>query len=199
VFPIDEARAISKICREHEVAVHLDGARLFNAQAATGVNASEWASCADTVSFCFSKGLGAPIGSMVVGTSEVIEEARRLRKRLGGGMRQVGVIAAAARVAVETGPQRLHEDHENARRLAEGLAELHADSVDLSAVETNMVYVDVRPFGKRGPDVTEALASRNVITLPGAGGVMRFVTHRDVDAAGVERALEALREVLTNS
>jgi threonine aldolase len=199
VFPIDEARAISKICRENEVAVHLDGARLFNAQAATGVNASEWAACADTISFCFSKGLGAPIGSMVVGTEEVIVEARRLRKRLGGGMRQVGVIAAAARVAIETGPQRLHEDHENARRLAEGLAELHAGSVDLSKVETNMVYVDVRPFGKRGPEVTEALASKNVITLPGAGGVMRFVTHRDVDAAGVERALEALREVLTSS
>ncbi|MGH2807738.1 MAG: threonine aldolase family protein, partial [Actinomycetota bacterium] len=158
---------------------------------------SEWAACADTVSFCFSKGLGAPIGSMVVGSNEVIEEARRLRKRLGGGMRQVGVIAAAARVAIETGPQRLHEDHANARRLAEGLADLHGEAVDLTKVETNMVYVDVRPFGKRGPDVTEALATKGVITLPGAGGIMRFVTHRDVDAPGIERALEALRQVLT--
>jgi threonine aldolase len=112
-------------------------------------------------------------------------------------MRQVGVIAAAARVAIEAGPQRLHEDHANARRLAEGLAGLHAESVDLSKVETNMVYVDVRPFGKRGPEVTEALASRGVITLPGAGGVMRFVTHRDIDTPGIDRALQALKEVLT--
>jgi threonine aldolase len=93
----------------------------------------------------------------------------------------------------------MHEDHENARRLAEGLAELHADAVDLSKVETNMVYVDVRPFGKRGPEVTEALAAKGVITLPGSGGVMRFVTHRDVDADGIERALAALKEVLTSA
>ena len=197
VFPLDEAQAISKICRENDVAVHLDGARLFNAQAATGVPAAEWAACADTVSFCFSKGLGAPIGSMVVGSKEVIAEARRLRKRMGGGMRQVGVIAAAARVAIETGVDRLAEDHANARRLAEGLAELNADSVDISRVETNMVYVDLRPFSKRGPEVRDEMAEHGIITLAGGPDVMRLVTHRDVDADGVERALAAFRTVLT--
>ena len=197
VFPLDEARAISKICRENDVAVHLDGARLFNAQAATGVPAAEWAACADTVSFCFSKGLGAPIGSMVVGTNEVVAEARRLRKRMGGGMRQVGVIAAAARVAIETGVDRLAEDHANAKRLAEGLAELNPDSVDISRVETNMVYVDLRPFSKRGPEVRDEMAEHGIVTLAGGPDVMRLVTHRDVDADGVERALEAFRTVLT--
>src|SRR5206468_3983083 len=116
VFPIDEARAVSKVARERGVAVHVDGARIFNAQIATGVPAAEWAACADTIAFCFSKGLGAPIGSMVCSSNDVIAEAHRLRKRLGGGMRQVGVIAAAARVAIEAGVERLAEDHANARR-----------------------------------------------------------------------------------
>ena len=196
IFPLDEARAISKICRENDVAVHLDGARIFNAQAATGDNVSEWAACADTVSFCFSKGLGAPIGSMVVGSRDVITEARRLRKRMGGGMRQVGVIAAAARVAIETGIERLSEDHANATRLAEGLHELNADAVDLSKVETNMIYVDLRPFSKRGPEVRDELMERGIVTIAAGPDVMRLVTHRDVDSAGIDRALGAFRAVL---
>src|SRR5918996_6293103 len=151
IFPIDEARAVSKVAGERGVAVHLDGARVFNAQAATGIAAREWAACADTITFCFSKGLGAPIGSMVCSSAEIIAEAHRLRKRLGGGMRQVGVIAAAARVALETGPDRLHEDHANALRLAEGIAELDPDAVDRASVETNMVYVDLARFGKTDP------------------------------------------------
>ena len=197
VFPLEEAQAISKICRENDVSVHLDGARLFNAQAATGIPAAEWAATADTVSFCFSKGLGAPVGSMVVGSTEVIKEARRLRKRMGGGMRQVGVIAAAARVAIETGVDRLADDHANARRLAEGLIELHPDAVDLSKVETNMVYVDLRPFSKRGPEVRDELAQHGIVTLAAGADVMRLVTHRDVDSDGIERALIAFKAVLT--
>lgn len=196
VFPLEEAQAISKICRENEVAVHLDGARIFNAQAATGIAAAEWAACADTVSFCFSKGLGAPIGSMVVGSTEVVKEARRLRKRMGGGMRQVGVIAAAARVAIETGVDRLAEDHANARLLAEGLSDLDADAVDISTVETNMVYVDLRPFSKRGPEVRDELARHGIITLAAGPDIMRLVTHRDVDSGGIERALRAFEAVL---
>jgi len=197
IFPLDEAQAISKICRENQVAVHLDGARLFNAQAATGIRAAEWAATADTVSFCFSKGLGAPVGSMVVGSAEVIAEARRLRKRMGGGMRQVGVIAAAARVAIETGVDRLIDDHDNAKRLARGLAELHPDAVDVSRVETNMVYVDLRPFSKRGPEVRDELARHGIVTLAAGPDVMRLVTHRDVDRDGIERSLVAFKAVLT--
>lgn len=196
IFPIEEARAVSKVAHDAGAAVHLDGARIFNAQAATGVAAAEWAACADTVSFCFSKGLGAPVGSMVCSTSAVIDEARVLRKRLGGGMRQVGVLAAAARVALETGPARLAEDHANARRLAEGLKELHEDAVDLDTVETNMVYLNLAPFSIQAPEVSAALKERGVITLGLPGSAMRLVAHRDVDEADIERALEALRGVL---
>ena len=195
VFPLETARAISAVCRERGVGVHLDGARLFNAQAATGTPASEWAACADTVSFCFSKGLGAPIGSMVVSTRDRIAEARRLRKRLGGGMRQVGVIAAAARVALTGGVDRLAEDHANARRLAEGLAEIDAGAVDLSGVETNMVYVNLTHFGVPGRRVMEEMRKEGVITLALADDGMRLVTHRDVSAEDVETSLKAFRKV----
>ena len=112
-------------------------------------------------------------------------------------MRQVGVIAAAARVAIETGVDRLADDHANARRLAEGLAELNPDSVDLSRVETNMVYVDLQPFSKRAAEVRDEMAEHGVVTLAGGPDVMRLVTHRDVDADGIERALEAFRVVLS--
>jgi len=197
IFPIDEARSIAKVCREREVSVHIDGARIFNAEVATGTPAAEWASCAETVTFCFSKGLGAPVGSMVCSTREVITEGRRLRKRLGGGMRQAGVLAAAARVALDIGVERLAEDHANARRLAEGLLELHPDSVDLASVETNMVYLDLRPFSKLAAQVSEGLRAQGVLTLGSTYGAMRLVTHRDVDADDIERALDALRTVLT--
>jgi threonine aldolase len=197
VLPIDEARAVAKVCRERDVAVHLDGARIFNAQVATGVPAREWAACADTITFCFSKGLGAPIGSMVCSTADVIGEGRRLRKRLGGGMRQVGVLAAAARVALDTGVQRLAEDHDNARRLAEGLADLAPDVVDLDRVETNMVYLNLRPFGLDAPELSRALLQRGVLTLGLPGQAMRLVTHRDVSRAALDRALEALRAALS--
>jgi threonine aldolase len=196
IFPLEEAQAIAKVCDERDVAVHLDGARLFNAQAATGIAAKEWAACVDTLTFCFSKGLGAPIGSMVCSTSERIAEAHRLRKRLGGGMRQVGVIAAAARVALETGPERLIEDHVNARRLAQGLSELHESAVDPSSVETNMVYVDLTPFSKSGPEVAAGLLSEGVLTIASGQSTMRLVTHRDVSADDIEVALAALRKVV---
>ena len=195
IFPIDEARAVSKVAHEAGAAVHLDGARLFNAEAATGVPAREWAACAETVTFCFSKGLGAPIGSMVCSSRKLIREGRRIRKRLGGGMRQVGVIAAAAQVAIETGIERLAEDHANAKRLAEGLVDLDPAAVELERVETNMVYLNLRPFGKQGGEVSEALYERGIVTL-GAGDEMRLVAHRDVDAGDIDVALEALREVL---
>jgi threonine aldolase len=196
VFPIDEARAISKVCRDQKVGVHLDGARLFNAQAATGIPAREWAACADTVTFCFSKGLGAPVGSMVVSTAGAIAEARRIRKRLGGGMRQVGVIAAAARVALETGVERLAEDHANARRLAEGLADLDPVAVDIESVETNMVFLSLEPFGISAPEVSNAMRERGILTLGLPGHSMRLVTHRDVSAAGIETALAAFKGCL---
>jgi threonine aldolase len=196
VFPIDEARAITKVCREREVAVHLDGARIFNAQVAAGVPAREWAACADTVTFCFSKGLGAPVGSMVCADASTVAAARRLRKRMGGGMRQVGVLAAAARVALETGVERLAEDHANARRLAHALADLDPEAVDPGTVETNMVYLDLRPWRRTAPEVSDALRAEGVLTLGFPGHSMRLVTHRDVSSDDLDRALAALRKVL---
>jgi threonine aldolase len=196
IFPLDEARAIAKVCRERGAAVHLDAARIFNAQVATGTPAREWAGCADTLSFCFSKGLGAPVGSMVCSSAERIASGRRLRKRLGGGMRQAGVLAAAARVALENGVERLAEDHANARRLAEGLAELHPECVDPSAVETNMVYLDLRPFGRVASEVRDSLLPEGILTLGLPGHMMRLVTHRDVGRDDIEKALGVLRKVL---
>ena len=195
IFPIDEARAIRKISAERDVAVHLDGARLFNAQAATGTPAREWAECADTVSFCFSKGLGAPIGSMVVSSAERIAEARRLRKRLGGGMRQVGVIAAAARVALETGVDRLAEDHANARILAEGIAEVNPAAVELDLVQTNMVYLNLEPLGITSPELSDGLREQGILTLGFPGHSMRLVTHRDVSESQTRVALDRMRSV----
>lgn len=197
IFPIDEARGVAKVCRERSVAVHIDGARIFNAQAATGIPASDWAECADTITFCFSKGLGAPVGSMVCSTGEVITEAHRLRKRLGGGMRQVGVLAAAARVALESGVERLAEDHANARRLAEGLAGLHPGAIEVASVETNMVYLDLTPFSKKSTEVSSALRAEGILTLATLPGKMRLVTHRDVGSGDIDRSLEALRAVLS--
>ncbi len=195
VFPIDEARAVASAARATGAAVHVDGARIFNAQVATGVPAREWAAVADTLTFCFSKGLGAPIGSMVVGDAEVIREARRIRKRLGGGMRQVGVLAAAARVALDTGVERLAEDHDNARALAEGLADIASGCVDPTEVETNMVYVDVTPFGGDAAEVSAALRRAGILTVGGPTTSMRLVTHRDVDAAEIDAVLLAFKEL----
>lgn len=196
IFPLDEARAISKVCREAGVAVHLDGARIFNAQAATGTPAKEWAACADTVTFCFSKGLGAPVGSMVCSSRELIAEARRVRKRLGGGMRQAGVLAAAARVALETGPARLAEDHANARLLAEAVAEIHPEAVDLAGVETNMIYLNLKPFSRTADEVSSGLAEDAIVTLGSPTPTMRLVTHRDVDAEDIDKVIASLRRLL---
>jgi threonine aldolase len=191
IFPIDEARAVAKVAREHGARVHLDGARIFNAEVASGVAAREWAECTDTITFCFSKGLGAPIGSMLCGSADLLSEGRRLRKRLGGGMRQVGVIAAAARVALDTGVDRLAEDHAAARALAEGLAELDSRVCDPTAVETNMVYADFSVFGRSAVEIADRVLADGIVTLGLPGGVMRLVTHRDVPRDGVGRALAA--------
>jgi threonine aldolase len=195
VVPIDAFRGMTKIARERGIKVHLDGARIFNASIASGVHVREYAAEIDTLSFCFSKGLGAPIGSMVVGPKDVVERARRVRKMLGGGMRQVGVICAAAKVALETGVDRLKEDHDNAKRLAEGIAEFWPEAVDPALVETNIVYLDT---GDRDAGhVTSTLHDQDVrVGVMGARQI-RCVTHSGVDAGGIERAIEAFRAALS--
>jgi threonine aldolase len=194
VMPVEELRAIRKVADEARVPIHLDGARIFNAAVAAGVDVTEWTREVDTMMFCVSKGLGAPIGSLLCGPAELMREARRLKILFGGAWRQAGVVAAAGLVALEEGPRRLHEDHDRARRLAEGLAETFPGSVDLDRVETNMVLVDTSVMGL---DPLEA-ASR--IKEEGVGCTIvpprvRMVTHVDISDGDVETALAAWRRV----
>jgi len=188
VMPIDELRAVRKVADDAGVPVHLDGARLFNAAASTGVDASEYAREVDTVMFCVSKGLGAPIGSLLCGPAETMPEARRLWILFGGAWRQAGIMAAAGIVALERGSERLGEDHARAKRLAEGVADLLPSSIDLSQVETNMVLVDTEAVGLGVLDTVERLASLGV-GVTHTGTHVRMVTHVDVHDDDVDVAL----------
>jgi len=191
----EEIAAVAAVAHAAGVPVHLDGARLFNAAVALKRPPADFARHVDSVTFCVSKGLGAPVGSVVCGSAEFVERARRWRKMLGGGMRQVGVLAAAGIVALEQMVDRLAEDHANARRLAEGLAKTQGLRVDLASVETNIVIVRV----DRGPAATEELvkgcAARKVKVHAMGPAAIRCVTHKDVDAEDISRALQAFREL----
>lgn len=192
VIPIKIMEATSARAKEHGLAVHIDGARIFNASIASGVPAERYAACADTIQFCFSKGLGAPVGSIVCGSADAIAEIRYIRKRMGGGMRQAGVIAAAARVAL-AGRDRLVEDHILARKLGEALAEKFPGTVDPAGIETNMVRVDFPKLGMTWDEVSGRLAAAGIKANPPQAGVAwRLVTHRDVDAGDVDRLIGAL-------
>jgi threonine aldolase len=191
----EDIAGVAAVAHEAGVPVHLDGARLFNAAVALRRPAAEFAHPVDSVTFCISKGLSAPVGSVICGSAEFIERARRWRKLLGGGMRQVGVLAAAGIVALERMVDRLAEDHANARRLGEGLAKLPGLRVDLASVQTNIVIVRV----ERGPAATAELvsgcAARKVKVHAMSPAAIRCVTHKDVDAEDISRALEAFREL----
>ncbi|MBV9160108.1 MAG: threonine aldolase, partial [Pseudonocardiales bacterium] len=180
---------------EHNISLHLDGARLFNASVAMGVPAVEIARYADSVQFCLSKGLGAPVGSVVAGTTGFIRGVRRVRKMLGGGMRQAGVLAAAGLVALEEHP-RLAEDHANARRLAEGLAGIEGISVDLEAVVTNIVFFRVTDERWTWQTFVAAAAERGLAIAELGHGRLRAVTHSGVTSADVDRAVEIVNEIL---
>ena len=196
MYPPETLREIRRIATAHGMAVHLDGARLFNASLATGTPVGELAAHADSVTFCLSKGLGAPVGSVVVGTRAFIDRARRARKMLGGGMRQAGILAAAGLVALETMVDRLREDHENARLLAEGLAALPGIVIDLSRVQTNIVIFTVERRDLDAPGLILKLAEQGIKALSISQDSIRMVTHKDVDRGGILRVLEALRTIL---
>ena len=196
------ANQITDICERAHAAglkVHLDGARVFNAAVALGVEVAEMASNLDSVMFCLSKGLGAPVGSMVVGAHGFIEKARIYRKMFGGGMRQVGVLAAAGRIALEESPKRLNIDHQNAQRLAEGIAQIPSLRIDARSVKTNIVIFDCKETGMDAVQLCDGLKPHGVWALDTAPYSVRFVTHCDVGAPGIERALEVLRAVVTKS
>jgi threonine aldolase len=194
VMTVEDLRAIRKVADEAHAPIHLDGARIFNAATAADLDVTEWTHEADTMMFCVSKGLGAPVGSLVCGAADAIREARRLKILFGGAWRQAGIVAAAGLIALEEGPKRLHEDHARARRLAEGLAELMPRALDPSGVETNMVYVDTEATGLRPLEAIERLAALGV-GATFVSGKVRLVTHVDVDDEGIGLALDAWRSV----
>jgi threonine aldolase len=197
VLPRARAEEICQRAHALKLPVHLDGARIFNASVALGETVAALSRPADSVMFCLSKGLGAPVGSMLLGTRAFIEEARRWRKLLGGGMRQAGVLAAAGLVALEETPPRLHEDHENAQLLARGLAELSGVRIDPEQVRTNIVIFDVS--GTRiGPDEICARLEKRGVLASGFGTSIRMVTHYDVSRADIETALNELKKVISN-
>jgi threonine aldolase len=183
-------KAVADVAHAHGAKVHLDGSRLFNAAVALKVSAASLCADADSVNICFSKGLGAPIGSAIAGPREFIAQCRRYRKMVGGGMRQVGVLAAAALVALEDGPKRLHEDHANAVAFAQALAESPTFDCDVASVETNMVLFGVR--GSQGEGLHETWRAAGVAVNDVGGGRFRAVTHLDVSR---EDVLEAARRV----
>ena len=196
VYPLEDLDEICDRAHERDLRVHMDGARIFNAAAASGVSAARIASKADTVMFCLSKGLGAPVGSILAGRAEAIARGRRHRKRLGGGMRQAGVLAAAGLIALEQMPARLCEDHANAKLLAEGVAKLPGVAIDPRSVVTNIVIFDIAGARVAPEELAERAKARGVL-LSGVGGTrIRLVTHYDVSREDCERALEALAAIL---
>lgn len=194
VWPLDRLREVAACARRHGLALHLDGARLWNASVASGVPERDYAALFDTVSVCFSKGLGAPAGSALAGPRALIERARRFRKMFGGGMRQAGILAAGSLFALEHHRARLAEDHVHARRLAEGLAELPGAAIDPADVETNLVYF--RVTRQPAAEVVAALAAAGVWVLASGPDTVRAVAHLGVSADQIEAAMAEFRRWL---
>ncbi len=197
VVSIEKMAAVRRVAQAHGLAVHLDGARIFNAAVALGVDVREVAAQADTVQFCLSKGLAAPVGSLIVGTRAFIERARRIRKMVGGGMRQAGVFAAAGIVALETMVDRLADDHANARRLAEGLAQIPGYAIDLAGVQSNMVMIGLSAPGANLDAVEAALKAEGVAISRTAPGHFRAVTHYGIESADIDAALGAFARAIS--
>ena len=197
IVPIDGLKDLRAVAKERGAAVHMDGARLWNASVATGVPLSAYGAVADTLMVCLSKGLGAPVGSMLVGEKAFVARAREARKLLGGGMRQVGVLAAAGLVALRSNRARLVDDHRRARALAVGLVAAPRTTMPNGPPETNIVLVRIEGADARA--VAEALKARGVLVLPAGADRLRFVTHLDVDDEHVARAVAAHHEVMAAS
>jgi threonine aldolase len=196
VYPTDIAEEICDEVHAAGIPVHLDGARVFNAATALGKPVAEITKKFDSVMFCLSKGLGAPVGSLLVGSRDFIDQARKYRKALGGGMRQAGILAAAGLIALEKMPARLPEDHANAKFLASELAKLAGVTINIASVQSNIVVVDVSGTGMSGIEFIRRVAEHGLLIGSGFGDMVRFVTHMDVDRAACERAVAVVREAL---
>jgi len=192
VYPLDTIMETAKIVRERDLAFHLDGARLWNATAASGVSEAEYAAPFDSISVCLSKGLGAPIGSVLVGSSEFIFKAHRFRKMYGGGMRQVGILAAAGLFALRNQKEDLANDHALAKKLAEGLSTVASFSIEPDQIETNIVMFDLE---EEALSALEKMKSAGVLMVPFGPHTIRATTHRDVDDASIDEVLKILQEL----
>ncbi len=194
IFPLGEMRKVKALAERHGVKVHLDGARLANATVATGISFEDYASCADTISLCFSKGLGAPVGSVVVSDEDTVRRARKKRKMFGGGMRQVGILAAAANYALDHHITRIEDDHKNAVRLGEIISSTSGMEL-LHPVETNIVIfrLDERSYTLDG--FLSSLAERGILAVPFGSYIVRMVTHLDVEASDIDYVEEVFRSM----
>jgi threonine aldolase len=198
VYPLETIHELTALARRHGLAVHLDGARLFNASTKTGVSVAEYAAAFDTVSFCLSKGLGAPVGSMVVSDTGRIQKLRRLRKVFGGGMRQVGILAAAGIYALEHHVTRLSEDHANAQHLAQLLHGIPGVTIDVESVETNMVMFQVPQSPKSTEQLLEDCREAGVLLNAVGDRSFRAVTHLDVNREDMEAAGQGFARVFAS-
>jgi threonine aldolase len=196
VQPYETIRALCGWARQNGLRTHLDGARLWNAVVASGIAAAQWARHFDTVNVCFSKGLGAPVGSALAGPAELIREAVRHRKVLGGGMRQAGILAAAALHALTNHVDRLADDHRNARRLADGIRQIDGLRLNCETIDTNIVIFYVEPRRGSAEDLVRRLREQGVLLLASAPSTIRAVTHLDVTAADIDRLLEILADTV---
>jgi threonine aldolase len=196
IYPLQKIAEISRFARSKGLLVHLDGARLWNASVASGIKPHKYAQWADSVSVCLSKGLGAPVGSLVAGTKPFVERVHRFRKMFGGGMRQVGILAAAGIYALDHHIERLKEDHGNAKRLALGLSEIQGVSIEPEHVETNIVIFDIAERGMTAAQVRDEMKKKGVLIHPFGKTLIRLVTHLDVSKENIEGALKAFRKVV---
>ncbi|MGD0303750.1 MAG: GntG family PLP-dependent aldolase [Candidatus Acidiferrales bacterium] len=195
VYPLATMEDVCDKAHEAGLRVHLDGARIFNASVASGKSVAQLTKKFDSIMFCLSKGLGAPVGSMLLGSNEFIAEARIGRKMLGGGMRQAGVLAAAGLIALEQSPKRLHIDHENAKHLAKGLEPIAGIAIDAGAVETNIVIFDVSSTGRTAVDICMLLEKKGVLAGTTGKYTVRFVTHCDVNRTHIDVAVASTKDV----
>lgn len=196
VVPMNNLKAIREIADKHDVKIHFDGARVFNASIASGIPVKEYAAIGDSLMFCLSKGLSAPVGSMLVGSKDFIDYARRVRKALGGGMRQVGVLAAPGIVALTEMVDRLKEDHDRAKRLALAISELPGIKLNPEHIQTNIFLFGFNHPRLSVPEFLSKLKEKRVLALATTGDI-RFVTHKDIDDEDIERAISAFGEILT--
>lgn len=196
VITAEQTKAVADVAHTNGMKLHIDGARIFNAAAALGCEPMALIERADSIQFCFSKGLAAPVGSMVCGTRDFIARARRARKMMGGGMRQAGVLAAACHVALDTIVPRLHEDHANARTIAEALAKIDGVSLDLNAIQTNLIRFELSRDVMEGRRVVSLMEERGILVDGRGGQKFRLVTHNDVSAQDAQTVVEACSEIL---